>query len=63
MDSPTEKADRRHEYLAAGATSLEEYERTGIAYAMKDVEKYILGIAAGKQPLWPRPVTARRRKT
>ena len=43
-----DRADRRHEYLAAGAASLREYERTGVAYAIEDVEQYILGIAKGK---------------
>lgn len=57
-----EREDRRQEYLAAGAAALEEYERTGIAYAMQDVEQYILGIAAGKAPSRPKPVRAKRKK-
>lgn len=58
-----DRADRRREYLAAGAASLREYERTGIAYAMEDVERYILGIAAGKKPRRPKPVKAARKKS
>jgi predicted transcriptional regulator len=58
-----DRADRRREYLAAGAASMREYERTGIAYAMEDVEKYILGIAAGKTPRRPKPVKAARKKS
>ena len=57
-----DRADRRREYLAAGAASMREYERTGIAYAMEDVERYILGIAAGKKPRRPKPATAARKK-
>lgn len=58
-----DREDRRREYLAAGAEALDEYERTGIAYAMEDVEQYILGVAAGKKPRRPKPVKASRKKT
>jgi predicted transcriptional regulator len=58
-----DREDRRREYLSAGAEALDEYERTGIAYAMEDVEQYILGIAAGKKPKRPKPVKASRKKT
>ena len=58
-----DRADRRREYLAAGAAALVEYERTGIAYAMEDVEQYILGVAAGKKPRRPKPVKAGAKKT
>jgi len=57
-----DRADRRREYLSAGAVAMREYERTGIAYAMEDVEQYILGIAAGKKPRRPKPVKASRKK-
>ncbi len=58
-----DRADRRREFLEAGAASLREYERTGIAYAMEDVEHYILGIAAGKKPHRPKPIKAPRKKS
>jgi len=58
-----DREDRRREYLAAGAEALGVYERTGIAYAMEDVERYILGVAAGKKPKPPKPVKAARKKT
>jgi hypothetical protein len=58
-----DRADRRREYLAAGAAALEEHERTGIAFAMEDVERYILGIAAGRKPRRPKPAKAARKKT
>lgn len=53
-----ERTDRRREYLDAGAAALAQYERTGIAYAMEDVEQYVLGIAAGKTPRRPKPAKA-----
>jgi predicted transcriptional regulator len=58
-----DRADRRRDYLAAGAASLREYERTGIAYAMEDVERYILGIAEGKKPIRPKPTKVARKKS
>lgn len=57
-----DRADRRRDYLAAGETALQEHERTGVAYAMEDVEKYILGIAAGKKPRRPAPAKASSKK-
>ena len=58
-----DRADNRREYLAAGAEALREYERSGIAYAMEDVEQYILGIAAGIKVRRPKPAKASRKKT
>ena len=58
-----DRADRRRDYLSAGAAALGEYERTGIAYAMEGVEQYILGVAAGKKLRRPKPVKAARKKT
>ena len=66
LDALREKADRvdrRSEYLEAGEAAWREHERTGIAYAMEDVEEYLLGLAAGKKPRRPRPVKAGRKKT
>ena len=66
LDALKEKADRtdrRQEYLSAGAAALQEYERTGVAYAMEDVEHYILGIAAGKKPPRPKPAKVTRKKS
>lgn len=58
LQEKADRAERRREYLAAGAVALREYERTGIAYAMEDVEQYILGVAAGRKPLRPKPAKA-----
>jgi predicted transcriptional regulator len=63
LQEKADRKDRRDEYLSAGSTALEEYERTGIAYAMEDVEQYILGVAAGKKPHRPKPVKAASKKT
>ena len=38
LSEKVERADRRRETLAAGEAALDEYRRTGIAYAMEDVE-------------------------
>src|SRR5687767_289528 len=63
LKEKADRADRRREYLAAGAAALDEYGRTGIAYAMEDVEQYILGIAAGKKPPRPKPAKTARKKS
>ena len=66
VDALKEKADRvdrRQEYLDSGAAALRDYERTGIAYAMEDVEQYILGLAAGRKPRRPQPAKAARKKS
>ena len=63
LKEKADRTDRRQEYLRAGAKALDEYESTGIAYAMEDVERYILGIAAGKTPRRPKPTKGTRRKS
>jgi predicted transcriptional regulator len=63
LKEKADRADRRREYLSAGAAALAEYQHTGVAYAMEDVEQYILGIAAGKKPRRPKPAKASRKKT
>ncbi len=60
MKPKSNGARRRREYLAAGAAALKEYERTGVAYSLKDVERYILGVAAGKKPARPKPIRVSR---
>lgn len=62
LQEKADRAERRREYLEAGAAALRSYERTGIAYAMEDVERYILGIAAGKKPSRPKPVKASKKR-
>ena len=61
LKEKADRTDRRQEYLAADEATIRKYERTGIAYAMEDVEQYILGIAAGKKVRRPRPVKAARK--
>lgn len=57
LEALMEKADRADRYreLASDTETLWEYKRTGVAYAMEDVEQYILGIAAGRKPRRPNP--------
>jgi hypothetical protein len=52
---PGIRAERRRDYLAAGDSALGDYQRTGIAYAMEDVERYIVALAEGRQAAKPRP--------
>ena len=56
LERQAERAERRREYLAAGDASLREYERTGIAYAMEDVERYVVALAEGRKAAKPKPV-------
>ena len=62
LKEKADRADRRREYLEAGAVAMDEFQRTGVAYAMEDVEKYILGIAAGRRPGRPKPTKASPKK-
>ena len=62
LKEKADRADRRREYLAAGSAALEDYQGSGVAYAMEDVEQYILGIAAGKKPRRPAPAKVSRKK-
>ena len=62
LNEKVERADRRRESLAVGEAALAAYRRTGVAYAIEDVEQYILGIAAGKKPQRPKPTKAAAKK-
>ena len=57
--SDWERWKSRLEYLEAGAAALREFDRTGLAYSMEDVERYILAVAAGKRPTRPKPIQVR----
>lgn len=56
LEQQAQRAERRSEYLAAGDDALRKYQRSGIAYAMEDVEKYIVALASGKKAQKPKPV-------
>jgi predicted transcriptional regulator len=56
LERQAERAERQRAYLAAGDAALREYEKTGIAYAMEDVERYIVALAEGRGTVKPRPV-------
>jgi predicted transcriptional regulator len=62
LEQQADRAERRRQYLADGDAALSEYRRTGIAYAMEDVEKYIVDLARGSKAARPKPVK-RTRKT
>jgi predicted transcriptional regulator len=57
------RVQRQREFDAQDDAALEEYERTGIAYAFEDVRDYIIGIAAGRKPPRPKPVKVSRKKS
>jgi predicted transcriptional regulator len=54
LEAQARRAELRREYLEAGQAALDEYQRTGVAYAMEDVEKYIVGLARGGKPRRPK---------
>ena len=56
LEQQAERAERRREYLASGDAALREYHRTGIAYAMEDVERYVVALAEGRKVARPKPV-------
>jgi predicted transcriptional regulator len=55
LERQAERAERRLAYLAAGDAALREYKETGIAYAMEDVERYIVALAEGRRASKPKP--------
>lgn len=66
VEALAEKAHRvqRERLLdAEDDAALEEFERTGIAYAFEDVREYIIGIAAGRKPTRPKPIKIPRKKS
>lgn len=44
LKEKVDRADWRREYLEAGAAALREYNRTGMAYSIEEVEKRLLGL-------------------
>jgi len=56
LEQQADRAERRREYMAAGDSALREYERTGIAYAMEDVERYVVALADGRKATRPKAI-------
>jgi len=56
LEREARRAETRREYLAAGDAALRDYEKSGIAYAMEDVERYVLDLAEGRKAPRPKPV-------
>lgn len=48
--------EKRQSFWQDGLKSLEEFKRTGIAYSLEDVEKYIIAKAQGKKIRRPKPI-------
>ena len=61
LEREARRAERRQEYLAAGDAALVAYEKNGIAYAIEDVERYVVALAEGGKAPKPKP-TKRTRK-
>jgi predicted transcriptional regulator len=61
LEREARRAERRQKYLAAGDAALREYEKTGIAYAMEDVERYVVALAEGRKAPKPRPAKRSRK--
>jgi predicted transcriptional regulator len=61
LEKQAERAERRREYMAAGDAALHAYAGSGIAYAMEDVEKYIVSLARGEKVPRPKPVKRSRK--
>jgi predicted transcriptional regulator len=55
LERQAERAERRRAYLAEGDAAAQDFDRTGIAYAFEDVERYIVARAAGKKAARPKP--------
>ena len=48
--------EKRQEFIDSARESVAHFKRTGIAYALEDVEPYILKRAAGKKAARPKPI-------
>jgi predicted transcriptional regulator len=55
LEEQAARAERRRDYLAAADSALGDYQRTGIAYAMEDVEQYVVALAEGRKAAKPKP--------
>lgn len=48
--------EKRRAFLDDANRALRNFKRTGIAYTLADVEKYMLAKAAGNNPRKPKPI-------
>ncbi len=48
--------EKRQDFLASANESAASFKKTGIAYGLEDVERYILQKAAGKTAVKPKPI-------
>jgi predicted transcriptional regulator len=51
-----ERDEKRQDFLGAADLADEEFKRTGIAYRLEDVERYIMDKVARKNPRKPKPI-------
>lgn len=48
--------EKRQDFLDSARESAAHFNRTGVVYAIEDVERYILKKAAGKSAIKPKPM-------
>lgn len=48
--------EKRREFIGSARESAAHFKRTGIVYALEDVEHYIMRKAAGRKAAKPKPV-------
>jgi predicted transcriptional regulator len=49
-----DRAERRRDFTAAAVAAREEFARTGTAYALQDVHRYVKARTAGKKAAKPK---------
>ena len=48
--------EKRQEFIGSARESAAHFKRTGIVYALEDVERYVIEKAAGRKAPKPKPV-------
>jgi predicted transcriptional regulator len=56
LESATDRAEKRREFVAAAQASRDKFERTGLGYRAEDFSRYMAEKAKGKNPKRPKLV-------
>jgi predicted DNA-binding protein len=56
LESATDRAEKRRQFVAAAQVSRDKFERTGLGYRAEDFSRYMTGRAKGKTPKRPKLV-------
>jgi predicted DNA-binding protein len=54
IESATDRAEKRRQFVAAAMASRAEFERTGLGYRAEDFTRYMAERAKGKNPKRPK---------